>query len=247
MRTPVGAKAVLYIGLIVLLGLILTTTLNDLLPNKLGLFLGYNSEAYVALLILCAWIDWARPRLQGTSVGLRVSIATGALLLGAGFLLQHAPWPSQFVTLNEALFGCAVAIPYLQQRRPSLLSTLTLIGLSVAIPAVAGGQSAFVTDMAEAFGVIVAVALVAGLIDAQLLLRGPVLRGRSLSAAFVVFVLMAITKVVTPDQPEGIAQNILFYVQRANEGLVVAIVMLCYFATRPTSPVEDREPVWSAS
>lgn len=233
MRTSTIAKAFFYTGLVMLLGLALTQSLSEVIPGKLGLFLSRNSEAYMALLVLCPWIDWVRPRLLGRSIEWPVAVSAGAGLLLAGLALREAPWGPQIVTLNEALIGCSLIIPYLQQRRPAVLWSILLAGGAIMVPVVWAGSDAFVTDMAEAFGMITAVVLVVAVLDAGLLRGLPVNRVRSLWSAAAALVAMLLVHRLTPTEPTGVFEHVLFFVQRANEGLLVLIVMLPYYASRP--------------
>lgn len=233
MRTSTIVRSFFYAGLVLLLGLALTQSLSEVIPGKLGLFFSRNSEAYVALLILCPWIDWVRPRLLGRSVEWPVAISAGAGMLLAGLALREAPWGPQIVTLNEALIGCSLLIPYLQQRRPAVLWSILLAGGAIMIPVVSAGSDAFITDMAEAFGMIVAAVLLVAVFDSGLLRGLPVNRVRNLWLAAVAFAAMFLVHGVTPAEPTVVVDHVMVFVQRANEGLLVLIVMLLYYASRP--------------
>lgn len=231
LRTPRSAKVILYGSMVLTLAFILLQVLPNLIPGKVGIFIARNSEAFLAVLILCAWIDLIKGRLRGRSSGLWASALAGLVLVVLGLVLREMPWPSRFVTLNEALIGCGILLPYVQQFRPSR-STFLLPGLAIGVAAVAG-TAPFVTDMAEALGLLVVVPLVLGWLDPGALRGGPVNTVRNLCAAGAILASVAVLRLFTPESdPTGVVENLLFFIQRANEGMLTGIVLLVYYATR---------------
>ena len=230
-RTPGWARAALYGLFGLLLGLILVRLLKDLVPGKAGVTISRNSEGFLILLAVCAWIDGARPRLLGRRAEWPVTLGAGVLLVVGGFLLRQAPWPSQVVTLNEALIGIGILVVYLQLPRPVSRWAYAVPALAVLAPLLWWG-SAFTTDMAEAFGALVLVPLVVDLVDRGLL-RGERARpARNVLWAVALLAFIWVIHLVTPKPPETTVQEITYYVQRATETFVAAAVILLYYATR---------------
>lgn len=228
---PRAARIGCYVVLGVLLVASMASVITAVVPGKLGVFLQRNNEAYLALLVICAWFDGVRPRLPRGGTGYVWAGAAVPVLVVAAFALHAAPWKGTITTLYEGLIGSAIALPYLQQRQAARAWTGLMIAVPVLAPLVAF-RSQFVTDMAEAFGIMVAVALVCGIVDTTLLAGGPVRRRRSLVAGAGVTLAMVLVHLVTKDDPVGFVENGLYYIRRANEGFVVAIVLFAYYATR---------------
>ncbi|GGL35166.1 hypothetical protein H9L10_01445 [Phycicoccus endophyticus] len=231
MRTPGWARLALYGVVVALLLLILTRTLADLLPGHLGRTVSRNSEGFLILLVVAAWLDLVRPRLGASRLQWPLTLGAGVVLVGGGLLLRQAPWPSQVVTLNEALVGLGILVVYLQLPRPLSRWALVVPAVGVLFPVLAG-RSALATDMAEALGAFVLVPLVVDAVDPALLRDGPPHRWRNIVSAVALLALILALHVVTPARPEGVVENVTYYVQRATEDFVAAAVLLVYYATR---------------
>jgi len=72
--------AVLYYGgLALVLALILLQLLDEVLGARLASHIAHNSEAYLAALVLSAWIQFVRPRLTGRRAEWPIAVLVGVL------------------------------------------------------------------------------------------------------------------------------------------------------------------------
>ena len=107
-----------YGGLALVLALILLQLLDEVLGKRLATHIGHNSEAYLAALVLSAWIQYVRPRLAGKRAEWPTALLVGVIMLVIGIVLVQTHLPSRFRTLNEAFIALGILIPYVQARRP---------------------------------------------------------------------------------------------------------------------------------
>ncbi|MEJ7742087.1 MAG: hypothetical protein WKF73_05765 [Nocardioidaceae bacterium] len=92
-----------------------------MVPDTAAKHIGVNSEGYLAALLGALWIQFARPRLLGSSAQWLVTAAVAVALLELGVWLYNSDVsdiPSRFKALNEALLALGLVIPYVQLRRP---------------------------------------------------------------------------------------------------------------------------------
>ncbi len=231
-RTPRLAKLALYSVFGLVLAVILAGLMTKIVPGKLGVTISRNSEGFLTVLAICGWIDVVRPRLALHPRQWQVTGAVAALLVVGGLLLRASELPSRFRTLNEAVLGVAVLIVYLQLRRPlPVWAIAALPVLAIAVAAI-GQTNAFTTDMAETFGAMVLVPLVVDVVDARLLRGGSPRVARNLGVAVALIIAIVVIHAVTPKPPDGVVENITYYVQRTTEMFIAAAAMLVYYATR---------------
>lgn len=234
-RVPTWGRVLLYGFFLAVMAIILAGQMTKLVPGGLGLTISRNSEGFLMLLAVCFWIDVVHPRLDRSARSWAIVLGVGVLLLVGGLLLRQAPFVSRVVTLNEAVIGLGVILPYLHLRRPVSRWALVLPIAGVVIPAI-GGSNTFTTDMAEAFGGMVLFPLVVDVIDRGLLLDRVARPRRNIVAAVALLLVILVVHVVTPHHPLGIVPNVLYYLQRATEMFIAAAVVLLYYALR--EPVE---------
>jgi drug/metabolite transporter (DMT)-like permease len=161
--------AVFYGGLSVVLVGVLFQVWAEILPGGISAQIGHNSEAYLAVLVLAAWTQYARPRLFGTSREWVVVGAFAAVAIAVGLILLASDWPSRFRTLNETCFALAVLVPYIQMhRRPSRMVAVGM-ALGVLIIVLVSQPTQVGTDLAETFGMLMLAPIAFDAIDRSIL------------------------------------------------------------------------------
>jgi hypothetical protein len=225
--------AVLYYGgLTLLLALILLQLLDEVLGNRLATHIGHNSEAYLAALVLAAWIQYARPRLTGTRAEWPVAFLVGVVMLAIGIALIQTHLPSRFRTLNEAFIALAVLIPYVQARRP--ISRLLSYGLPgvVLLLALVVGDRGLVRDLAETAIMLIVIPIGLDLVDRGILQSDAVTSVRARWTWYAALVLIPIVFVALRRGAHvgGWAGNRMLYSQRGLEGYIAAFFIEVYFA-----------------
>ncbi len=233
MKSRTKALAVLfYGGLALVLALILLERLDDVIGTKLASHIGHNSETYVAALVLCAWIQFVRPRLTGTRYEWVVAIAVGVILLAIGIALVQTHLPSRFRTLNEAFVASGLLVPYVQLRRP--LPRAVTIGMPAALIllVLAVGDVGVVQDQAESVVMLILIPIGLDLVDRGILQSDAVTSVRSRWAWYATLVLVPIVFVALRKGAHvgGWAGDRMLYSQRGLEGYLLAFFLEIYFA-----------------
>jgi hypothetical protein len=221
-----------YAGLSLVLALILLQLLDDVLGKKLAAHIGHNSEAYLAALMLAAWIQFVRPRLAGTRAEWPVAIVVGVVMLVVGIALIQTHLPSRFRTLNEAFIALGILIPYVQARRP--VSRVLSYGLPgvVLLLALAVGDRGLVRDLAETATMLILIPIGLDLVDRGILQSDAVTSIRSRWAWYAALVLIPVVFVALRNGAHvgGWAGNRMLYSQRGLEGYIAAFFLEVYFA-----------------
>lgn len=163
------AATAFYLVVAAVLAGVLLEVFPAVLPDGLASRIGHNSEAYALVLVAAPWIQYARPRLAGTSREWPVTAGVAVLCLVAGLLLLASDLPSRFRTLNETFLALALLLPYLQLRRP--LPRYVAGGLAAVVLAgvVLFNRTAVVTDLAETFGILLLAPIAFDLVDRGIL------------------------------------------------------------------------------
>jgi hypothetical protein len=225
--------AVLYYGgLTLALALILLQLLDELLGKRLATHIGHNSEAFLAALVLSAWIQYARPRLAGRRAEWPAALLVGVIMLVIGIALVQTHLPSRFRTLNEAFVALAILIPYVQARRP--LSRVLSYGLPAAVLllVLVVGDRGLVRDQAESAVMLILIPIGLDLIDRGILESDAVTSIRARWTWYAALVLIPIVFVALRKGAHvgGWAGNRMLYSQRGLEGYIAAFIIEVYFA-----------------
>lgn len=221
-----------YAGLALVLALILLQLLDDVLGKKLAVHIGHNSEAYLAALVLAAWIQFARPRLAGTRAEWPVAIVVGVVMLVIGIALIQTHLPSRFRTLNEAFIALGILIPYVQARRPvSRVLSYGLPGVVLLLVLVVGDRG-LVRDLAETATMLILIPIGLDLVDRGILQSDAVtsIRARWTWYAALVLIPIAFVALRKGAHVGGWAGNRMLYSQRGLEGYIAAFFIEVYFA-----------------
>lgn len=251
MRTTRGlAETVFYGGLVLLMAAVLLQVLDDLLPAGLAERVGYNSEGYVLALLLAAWLQFARPRLDGTARRWPVTAGVALLLLSAGVALLATDLPSRFRTLNETFLAAAVVVVYLGFRRPLPRWVPVTASLSVLAVVLAFSQTALITGLAEMLGVLILVPLAVDVFDRGILdpaARDPRTRRLAFYAALAVVptTFMVLQRTVDIGGVFGMTTR---YGVRMHEAFVGVLLLVLFFAVlralrRPATAPDPRVAV----
>lgn len=234
--TPNAIFGLLFGGLLVLILLILTESLDEVLPDGLAEHVARNNEGYFFALLLAVWIEYAR---EPVSASTRRFAATGivaASLTVAGALLLLDGVPGTLATLNESCFALAVLVPYVQLPRPVPRWAWAVPVAAVVVPLVGAGNED-INLLAELFGLLLLVTLSLDWVDRTILepsvsrrLVGVVAWMAVVSAAAVTF------HALRPAQPDGVVDEVLLYLSRMVEVAVAVLILHLYFSIlRPFS------------
>jgi hypothetical protein len=225
--------AVLYYGgLALVLALILLQLLDEVLGKRLATHIGHNSEAYLAALVLSAWIQYVRPRLAGRRAEWPTALLVGVIMLVIGIALVQTHLPSRFRTLNEAFIALGILIPYVQARRP--LNRIVSYGLPgvVLLLVLVVGDRGVVRDQAESAAMLILIPIGLDLIDRGILQSDAVTSVRVRWSWYAALVLIPIVFVALRKgaHVDGWAGNRMLYSQRGLEGYIATFFIEVYFA-----------------
>ena len=221
-----------YGGLALVLALILLQLLDEVLGKRLATHIGHNSEAYLAALVLSAWIQYVRPRLAGKRAEWPTALLVGVIMLVIGIALVQTHLPSRFRTLNEAFIALGILIPYVQARRP--LSRVISYGLPgvVLLLVLVIGDRGLVRDQAESAVMLILIPIGLDLIDRGILQSDAVTSVRARWSWYAALVLIPVVFVALRRgaHVDGWAGNRMLYSQRGLEGYIAAFFIEVYFA-----------------
>jgi len=221
-----------YGGLALVLALILLQLLDEVLGKRLATHIGHNSEAYLAALVLSAWIQYVRPRLAGKRAEWPTALLVGVIMLVIGIALVQTHLPSRFRTLNEAFIALGILIPYVQARRP--LSRVISYGLPgvVLLLVLVIGDRGLVRDQAESAVMLILIPIGLDLIDRGILQSDAVTSVRARWSWYAALVLIPVVFVALRKgaHVDGWAGNRMLYSQRGLEGYIATFFIEVYFA-----------------
>lgn len=221
-----------FAALTVLVAAMMVGWLPLVLPELIAGRISRNSEGIVLLLLLAAWIQFLRPRLQGSTREWPITAATagGCLLVGATLFLTEPV--NQLKTLNETFLAAAILIPYVEMRRPSPRWLPVAISLGVLAVVVVGHSNDFIVLMAEALGALILFPVGLDLIDRGIL--EPTARTvRWQRGAWYAFLLAGPVVFWLTDNGatfDGTAAVVLGYAGRTMEAFFCLLVLQLYFA-----------------
>lgn len=229
-----------YAGFAVLLGLILTDTLRHIVPSGVASRIGYNSEAYLFILVLAAWIQYVRPTLEAGSARRRWGWTMAAAALCAVIsvwliTVDPSDVPYRIKTLNETTVALVAVIPYVMLRRPLPRAVLAAVPVLVAMTVwgVMTSPDGWIVDLAEAFGFWILAVLAFDVIDRGILDPGAVTHAR---ARWVWYVFLALEPLAVSAFGEearaggGFVAETLLWLGRVHESFIGILVVSLYFA-----------------
>lgn len=227
-----AASIILYGGLTLVLVSILFEFLAKVLPSALAVRIGHNSEAYLAVLVLAAWIQFVRPRLTGTKAEWWVTVAVAGVCLAIGILLVATELPSRWRTLNETFLALPLLIPYVQIRRPMWWGFPAALAVLTVATVFFFSNTGGVTDLAETFALIALVPIGLDLVD-----RG-ILDPRAVTSVVVrygwyaLLVIVPVTFSVLEYKVgvSGFVGRTIRYGVRITEGFITALLIGLFFA-----------------
>lgn len=221
-----------YAGLALVLALILLQLIDDVVGRRLATHIGNNSEAYLAALVLSAWIHYVRPRLAGRRAEWPAALLVGVIMLVIGIALVQTHLPSRFRTLNEAFIALAVLVPYVQARRP--LSRILSYGLPgvVLLLVLVVGDRGVVRDQAESATMLILIPIGLDLIDRGILQSDAITSVLARWTWYAILVLIPVVFIALRKgaHVDGWAGNRMLYSQRGLEGYIAALFIEVYFA-----------------
>lgn len=226
-------SAIFYLGFSILLLLILTDTLRHLVPASWVGRISYNSEAYMFIVVLAAWLQYGLPRFDRRKA-LLVAFAIGGLFVAIGLILLASDLPSRIRTLNESALALGILVPYVTLRRPLprwvLLSVPAMVGTIVW--AATSAPESWVIDQAETFGFLILAVLTFDLVDRRLLdSQAPVVAPRTWISWYV---FLALEPVVVSALGTDVRQGggptalLLEFLGRIHESFIGVLIVALY-------------------
>jgi len=242
------ARTVFYGACVVVTVGVLGQLFAEILPGSVASRIGHNSEGVVLALLVAPWIEFARPRLAGTSREWPVTLAVAALCTVIALLLLQSDLPSRFRTLNETFLAAAVVIPYVQLRRP-LPGRLPVVASAVVLAViVVANRTAVVTDLAETLAVLLLVPIGFDVVDRGILDPQATTSPRLRLGWYVAMVVAPIAFSVLEYNIgfEGIVGEATRYAVRVAEAFIFMLLVELYFTVvqgrvgRPAAGSDDH-------
>jgi len=223
-----------YGTLLLLMVLILAAALDLVLPTELARRIGYNSEGYTLAILLGAWIQFARPRLDGSTRWVLTFLVAAASLTLA-LTLFTSDLPSRFKTLNETFFALSLLLPYVTlarplRRWPPVVSAVLLV-VVVAGVALGSGDSPVVL-LAETMAVFVLAPLAFDWVDRAILDPQAQTSTGLRYAWYALLIAIPLVVVLLGDDARegGGVHEVLQYVGRVHEAVIGLLLVQLYFA-----------------
>ena len=204
----------------------------EILPGGVATQVGHNSEAYLAALVLAAWIQYVRPRLTGAPREWPATAVVSVALIAIGLGLLASDWPSRFRTLNETCFALALLLPYVQLRRRPSRSVAVAIAVIILVIVLTTQSTQLGTDLAETYGMIMLAPLALDVVDRGILDPDAT---TSPPARFTWYAAMVITPVVMSVleykvEVGGLVGEFTRYGVRIHEAFIAMLLLGLYFA-----------------
>jgi len=228
-----------YVGFALLLGLILTDTLRDIIPEGIAVRIGYNSEAYLFILVLAAWIQYVRPALVAGSDrrrwGWTLAAAALCALISVWLItVDPSDVPYRVKTLNETTVALILVLPYVTLRRPLPRAVLAVVPVLVAMTVwgVMTSPDGWIVDLAESFGFWILAVLAFDVIDRGILDPGAVTNARVRWVWYAVLALEPIVVSAFGSEARaggGFVAESLLWLGRVHESFIGILVVSVYF------------------
>jgi hypothetical protein len=169
-------SAVYYSGLIVLLGMAVTGTLESVFPAELAEDIGEEGEALVLAVALPAWIQFARPLLIRTRYGWPATLLAAVVFLATGVCMHFsaAGMPAEVSTLSEPVLALAALVPYSQLHRPLRKLTVAALPTAAILVVLLAPDVGLVVRAPELFAMLILVPVGLDVVDRRILEPGAV-------------------------------------------------------------------------
>jgi hypothetical protein len=231
-------RAVFYATVLLLLASIVSGLLPALLPEDVATPGAHNSEGYVILLVLAAWIELVRPRIAPGAW--TVTAAASGTSLAVALVLLLGGLPTPLATLNEGFFALAVLIPWLQLPRPVPAPAFALPLVAAAVPVVLHGNDA-VVRAAEVLAAFVLFPIALDLVDRSILDPRQPRRLRLLAAWLTgIVVLVLAVHLLRTAEPQNLGQDLVDFLSRLNEVFIAVFFVHVYFTVLGMAPGRTR-------
>lgn len=225
-------SAVYYSGLIVLLGMAVTGTLDSVFPAELADDIGEDSEALVLAVALPAWIQFARPLLLRWRYGWPATLLAAVVFLAAGVCMYFsaAGMPAAVSTLSEPVLALAALVPYSQLRRPLRRRTVAALPTAAVLLVLLAPDAGLVVRAPELLAMLVLVPVGLDVVD-QRILDPAAVSARALRWSWYALLLLAplCLSLLLRDTFTGTpARNVV----QAQEAWFGALLLQLYLAAR---------------
>jgi hypothetical protein len=234
MRTrTVAISTIFYVVVAALLFGVLFKVWPEILPKGVASRIGHNTEGYVTVLAVAAWIQFVRPKLIGARAEWIVTGIAVLAFVGLTIAMLAGDWASRFKTLNEGTAAAAVLIPYVQLRRPFPRRVALGVFALVVIATVVTSKTVATTDMAETWAMVVFAIAGFDLIDTGILNPEAVTStlARWLYYAFLIVapILFSLAEYHWGAGSTGLVGQTVRWIVRVDESFIFAIFTLFYF------------------
>jgi hypothetical protein len=244
MSAPITTRQIWFYGLAAAALIIqVIVDLNSVLPDAIATPLEESGETWMFVLLLCAHVQFVRPRLPPTQHGwiLSAMVAGGYAAVAVALHKSGGLLPPSLVTLHEPWFAMVPLTLYFQLPRPvrwpGVYSAVTLVGIAVFY------DVGFVFDQSESLGLLVLAPIAFDIADPRILDprardRPIVLAFWCLSLAVLWLVLMTFVGEIRWDLTDPWEQ-FTDYTYRTNECIPAVLLVHLFFSnwmSRDTRP-----------
>jgi hypothetical protein len=237
------ASAVFYGAVLLVLVSVLTGTVTLVLPQPFAAHVSRNSEGYVIVLLLAAWIEFVQPRLPRARAGVLLTLAAAATSFAIGVLLVTGPLPTVVATLNEGFFAVAFLLCWVQAPRP-LPWPVWLVPVVAALVPVLLISFDPVVRAAEIIAALVLFPIGLDVVDPGILRPGCRRRLPVVGPWMVALVVLAVgLHVLVRDHPPTDVENVVGFLSRVNEVVIAMFVFHLYFTVLGQAPARSRSGV----
>jgi hypothetical protein len=207
---------------------LLPSVTSDLIAGRIA----RNSEGIVLLLIIAAWIQFARPHLAKTTRQWPISLGVAVVCLALGLLLFFTDPNNRVKTLNETFLAASVLIPYMQLPRP--IPRAVPLGISGAflLLVLVGNTNPTITLMAEAMAALIMTPIALDIVDKGIL-DANATTVRAVRYAWYTFLVIGPLVFWATDNGatvSGWLGDVLTYAGRTTEVFLCLLILELYFA-----------------
>lgn len=233
MTPSVRTKSVVFY-LVAALSLILIVVqgMSDILPSIVQWPIERSGESAMLALLICAYIQFVRPRLASGAQGWRTATAIGFGCLVVALILRDGRMPSALGTLNEPWVAMFPLVLYFQIRRPlrwPLAYSFVVLAGTIAL-----FNHGLVSDQAESIVAIMLAPIAFDVADPTILERRsadrPIARG---IWCIVLAVSWTLLTVFVRDPREGLSGFVdrgFDYALRSDETILGLLIVHVYFS-----------------
>jgi hypothetical protein len=234
-----------YAALLVVALLMVTSSLDLLLPRGTAVRLSRSSEGFVAAAVLVPWVLLVRSR-RPHRLPAAVVVGAPALMAVIGVALYVTNLPSPVRTLNETALALAVLMPWTAARRPVPRWTSGAIAAVGALGIVLAWLTSqpLVVTFTEAYAMLLVAVLTFELVEPHLLDPQRAPRPTAVRVGWLLLLVAAALATTLMDYPAGEPETLARVLSRGCEGYVaLGATQLLLFLLTPAREPSTRHAV----